>query len=296
MNEEYLNQVYATWSLVTHPIRPNEAELSEMQRRMAAFDRPRTMILGLTPELVDMAVRAGVERPVVYEVRGDVVEALKRMATEDWSNVEFLIDDWRNFRPELEAKFDVLIGHGTLLFIPYPDKWRAVLHYFHRYLVKGGVFISRNINRPEGGYPLEANYERILRRFDKESESTADEERRRLFREAMSEVRQSITLSAGRDDGCIDQEACGVAAGWTREDLKRRYGGSPVENLVEAFFQAPAIKGYGALRPVAAPLWKNARRLMEGFGFSVDETFIGDRPQAGVLCVFTAEKQEMGQP
>jgi hypothetical protein len=94
------------------------------------------------------------------------------------------------------------------------------------------------------------------------------------------------------EDGCIDQEARAATTAWVREDLSRRYEGSPAASLVAPFFQSTVIKGYGTLQPTAAPLWKNARGLMEQLGFSVDEEFIGDRPQEGVCCVFTARRKE----
>jgi hypothetical protein len=288
VDQDYIERLYKTWTLMTDPIRPSETELIEMRRRMDVFTRPHTLVLGVTPELVDMVLMAGVEKPVVFEVRGEAIEALKRFARQDWSRVEFIIDDWRNFRPELAGKFDVVIGHGTFLFLAYPEEWVTTLGYFCRYLADDGRLIVRHFVLPPEGHPLEPNYRRILEAFERSSEGRGREERLRRFIEAVTDIRSSAILAATGDDGRVNHSSMSTSMGWVTEDLRRRYEGEYIWEMMGPEFTDTMPKGYEEVWPLAAPTWNHTEDFLRKSGFAVDVRFIGNRPAEGVFCVFTA--------
>jgi hypothetical protein len=138
---------------------------------------------------------------------------------------------------------------------------------------------------------MKPNYERILARFEAESASKGSEEQLRCFREATTEMRLSVQLSVTTEDGAVDHKALSGAMAWITKDLQRLYKGRPFWDIMGPELRAPMPTGYEELWPLAAPPWDRAVALIEEAGFAVDAEVIGDRPQYGAHCVFTAERR-----
>ena len=57
----------------------------------------------------------------------ETMEALRRLASEDWARVELVVGDWREPQAAWSSTFDLVLCDGGLMFLPFPDDWRTVL-------------------------------------------------------------------------------------------------------------------------------------------------------------------------
>jgi len=256
-----------------------------------SFASPRTLVLGITPELLDTVIDIEPQRIVVVEIRPEAKDAMQKLAKRDWGSAEFLIDDWRNQRSELENQFEVIIGHGTLLFLAYPDEWKTMMGIFRRYLVDGGVIILRSLFMPPQGHALQSNYERHLQIFEQASANQNETVRLHRFIDATTSIRATAVISSTQNNGVIDHEKHREAMKWVREDLTRRYEGQPIWDVIGPEFRDTRQRGYEDVWPLAAPTWEQAKPMLEECGFDVEIEFIGNKPEPGCYCVITARKR-----
>jgi len=292
MNDDYIRQVLQSWELISEPIRPSRQELDFMRAETEqSFDSPRVLVLGATPELVDAVVDIEPQRIVVLETRPEAVDAMQQLAKQDWDSVEFLVDDWRNQRPELEGQCEVIVGHGALLFLSYPSEWKSVMGILRRYLVDDGVIILRSLFMPPQGHALQSNYERQLMDFEQASADQTETERLRQFIDVTSSLRITALLASTQNSGVVDHERLRETMKWVREDLARRYEGQPMWDVMEPEFRGTRQRGYEEVWPLAAPTWQQAKPLLEECGFDAGIQFIGDKPVPGCFCVLTARKR-----
>jgi len=292
MNDDYIRQVQESWELISAPIRPSRQELEFMRAEVEqSFESPRVLVLGATPELVDTVVHAEPQRIVVLETRPEAVDAMRQLAKQDWNSAEFLVDDWRNLRPELEDRFEAIVGHGALLFLGYPSEWQSVMGILRRYLVEDGVIILRSLFMPPPGHPLQPNYERQLIDFEKACANQTETERLRRFIDVTSSLRITAVLASTQNNGVVNHERLRESMTWVREDLARRYEGQFIWDVMEPEFRGTRQRGYEEVWPLAAPTWQQAKPVLEQCGFDVTIQFIGDKPVPGCFCVLTARKR-----
>ena len=292
LDQAYIDRVLATWKLITDPIRPSRDEIAHMRRELLSDGpRPRTLVLGVTPELVDMVLDAGASRTLVMEIRAEAIQAMRQLAQRPWDGAEFVLGDWRDHRPELDGQFDVVIGHGTLLFLKHPDEWRAAIEHFRRYLADGGLLILRTFLMPPGGAAFDKTYHRILDRFDRVAAGRDEESRLRLFMEATTDVRNVAILEAVLPDGSVSPKRLTDVMIWVTADLRRRYAGQPIWDIMGPEFETPMPEGYDEVWPLATLTWERTRDSVAACGFDVRVEFIGDRPHPGCFCVLTGKKR-----
>lgn len=285
-----VERVLTSWSLTGEPIRPSNDELHHFRRRLAERSAPKILILGLTPELVDLALDLMPTRTSVMEIRQVAVEALRHLRGRDWSSVEFLLDDWRHQHQGLRESFDAVLGHGSLVLLAFPQDWLTTLKNVHDFLVPGGLLILRTFHMPSGGHPFEVNYARLLREFEAAILGAPDESRLRQLVQTISEIRCTAILAATRDCGSVDHETLARVNDWIRQDLGSRFGTQEVWKVLGPEFDIPTAAGYEGLWPKAAPTWEMAREVIAASGFSVQIDFVGTRPGPGCFQVVSARK------
>src|SRR5262249_15041386 len=102
------------WRLASAPPRPEAAHLARY--RSAARGARSGLVMGATPELIDMLLTEGVDRVTAIDLHPETIEAMRRLASEDWSRVELVRGDWREPRPAWASVFDVVLCDGGLMF------------------------------------------------------------------------------------------------------------------------------------------------------------------------------------
>lgn len=285
---ETIERTRESWELTTEPIRPCAADLVHMSRQIAKrFARPRVLILGMTPELVDMAYEAGASRVAVIELRSLGLAAYKALARQGF---EAINGDWRDFHPQCEGAFDIVLGHGPFIFLAFPEDWSKTLAVVRRYLVPGGALIVRHFLVPPQGFPFAPNYDRLVAEFDARAGDAEGDARIAEFMRMVTILRASAILGATRPDGVVDQAELDRIMASIQSGLERRYGSEPAWDLMRDEFGFPTAAGYGSVRPLAAPRLDQVRPVLEAAGLRVtDVTMIGEQPLPGCFCFITGE-------
>ena len=125
MDEKRVRRIVDSWRIVGSPARPDAAQVEVF--RSAVKTATRVLVMGTTPELIDLLLDKAVDRITAVERDPDTIEAMRRLATKDWAGVELVPGDWLDPRPAWRSAFDLVLCDGGLIFLPFPDDWRAVL-------------------------------------------------------------------------------------------------------------------------------------------------------------------------
>jgi hypothetical protein len=275
-----------SWELTTVPIRPSQADLAHMTRQIEKrFTAPRVLILGMTPELVDMAHALGAARIAVMELRPVGIAAYRQLVAAPF---EAINGDWREFRQECAHAFDVVLGHGRFIFLSFPDEWVATLGVVRRYLLPGGVVILRHFHVPPGGYPFVPNYQRLIDEFEARTRSGDEAVRVREFLAMVTCLRCSAILGATQEDGVVDQVELDRLMAYEKRQLGERYAGKQIWRRMRDEFDYPTAAGYGSVRPLAAPRLEQARHVLEEGGLHLEDvTMVGEQPAPGCFSFIT---------
>ncbi|WP_157604235.1 class I SAM-dependent methyltransferase [Rhizobacter sp. Root1221] len=275
-----------SWELTTEPIRPGAPDLAYMTAQIKKrFAKPRVLILGMTPELVDMALQLGAARVVVMELRAVGLAAYKELVEGAFESIN---GDWRVYQRSCDQAFDVILGHGSFIFLSFPSDWLATLAVVRKYLVPGGILSMRHFHVPPVEYPFPPNYKRLLEEFEARA-SGADETRRaQEFITTVTSLRCSAILGATQPDGVVDQVELDRLMAWAKQDLEQKYGHEKVWQRMRDEFDYPTAAGYGSVRPLAAPRLDQVIPVLEAGGLAIEDvTPIGDQPLPGCFVFVT---------
>lgn len=128
------------WRLYGSPLRPHATDLAHYRREIdavrAGFEKPRTLILGVTPELYEE----------VADRSADVlaVDASPEMIAHVWPGPPERArrGDWRALGIP-DASRELVLCDGGLMLLDHPSGQRALVRELARVLVPGGVFLLR---------------------------------------------------------------------------------------------------------------------------------------------------------
>ncbi len=287
--ESEIKRLLAARSALAPPIRPSSQDVEWFSQRLSAWDAVRVLILGLTSELVDLAVRNQALRVVVMDWHAPQFAAICRVSSENWTSVEQLVNDWRRFVPELEKSLDVVLGDGCLNFVAFPQEWEQVLLHIRRYLIPGGVVLLRLAFQPEEHIKIDSYLDETLSRFDAECPVLESRQRLELMRRIISEIRLLIVIESASMEGTVDFNRRMHLIRSVCDELERRYSRYREWEEVRAGFPPEVIKGTGLRAIKGLPRWKQAVDLFERCGFTVTEVReSGTRPVPGAMILFAA--------
>lgn len=139
MAEDHRQGYHRVWSLLTPPLRPH-ANVIAAYRQAFAGRSGRMLLLGVTPELADMALDlVAVDRnaPMIANIWPGDTER-RRAVLGEWRKLEFP-----------DAAFANCVGDFSLVSQPYPDEAQACVREVARVLAPGGRFACRVILPPE---------------------------------------------------------------------------------------------------------------------------------------------------
>jgi SAM-dependent methyltransferase len=134
------------WAQYTPPLRPNGEVVAAVRDRIGA-PGGRTLLLGVTPELADIAPNV-----VAVDKNPSMVANLwpgnndRRCAVVgNWLNTNFAAD-----------VFDCCVGDGSLNAVRYPDEMRLLCSEVARVLRSGGKIVLRVFIMPDATETMEA--------------------------------------------------------------------------------------------------------------------------------------------
>jgi hypothetical protein len=281
MDEMLVRQIEEDWRLVTSPARPDAARI-ELFRSAVRATRS-ALLMGATPELVDMLLTEGVGRVVTIDLHAETMEAMRRLATQDWSRVERVVGDWLEPRPAWDSAFDRILCDGGLMFLPFPDGWRKMLAMVHGYLRPGGRFVTTGVGISPTETGFEHYYAQAIAGFEQDRPTLAPEQQARRFAQLASGLRGLTRVGAVDGEGRVRVEAASAARRWIADDLTRRYPG--FGRIVQANFGRSHSGGLNRGGIVATPGPQRVMAELTGSGFSVELLASVHRPPRDIFAI-----------
>ena len=292
MDKSIVERIVEIWKLAAPPIRPSMNAMSLYRSHLPGGTGWSGFVQGATPEVVDMMISNGASRVVSMDLSREVIEAMRILASEDWSGVETIVNDWCNYRPDFERSFDIIISDGGGLFLPFPDGWRRLYEVTFRYLAKGGTTMFRVYTVSDNAPAFRPYYEQALERFDRESAGRSPEEQAAMFVSLSSELKCAAFFRAVDSQGMIILDRIAESVSFMKDDLKRRYPGGTMGRVVDAICSGSSSVEHQGAMIVAAPQYNLIQPLLELIGFKVSMEPVDEPPEGGVSFVVIATRTE----
>ena len=288
-------RVLEFWMQLAPPLRPSPEDIAALERLWNPPPAPRVLILGATPELIDLALRRGARRVVAMDWQAAVFPAMRALATTDWTGVESVVRDWREPMPELDGGIDTVFGDGSTALLTFPDDWTILFRTVYRYLVPGGQLLLRTGIRPEPPFEFEPYFRDALARFDADCAAARDGPRAALMRGLLSELWMARGLGAARADGTIDTARRAVFTELVNRELTARYGHWDDWPTLSRALPRIEPEGEKEMRGRGGPSREQAAGVFDACGFDMehDESH-SRRPAPGVMRIFGLRRRSPG--
>ncbi len=278
------------WSRLMVPVRPGSEGLDLYREQINQLARKNVLVLGATPELVDMALRLGAERVVSIERNPEIMAAMRQLGEEDWSGVQMVVGDWLEQRPDFHAAFNCIVCDGGLLFLKFPGQWERLFELVHCYLVPRGVFVAKEWAEPEGDRDYEIVKSDLIRTFEQQHSMMDAEQMAKAFSGLVSELRLAAFIDMTCEDGSFAQEPLVARLDALLEELEQRFPDPELVAMTHAAIKYLARSQPGMTDTVAGVRYRDAEKLLSRQGFQCQEHPLPDAPLRGGNYMFVACK------
>jgi hypothetical protein len=266
------------WERVTVPIRPSAEGLELYRRHMEQFPEKRVLVLGATPELVDMAVELGAETVASIERFPAVMEAMRQVATHDWSSVKMVPGDWLEDRPEFHVAFNCIFCDGGLLFLNYPDQWEQLFMLVRRNLEPRGVFVAKMWSEPPGDRDYDTLVKTLIASFQAGNTERTPEQTRAAYIALASELRMATFVNTTQEDGSFDRQMLADRSDRLTADLERDFPDFEMTEITRAALKHVARSQPDTVDTVCGVGFDGAEKLLKRSGFECENYPLQDPP------------------
>jgi SAM-dependent methyltransferase len=285
-------KVLDVFSALAPPLRPAPEEIAVAARWWNTGPGARVLVLGATPELVDLALQKGASRVIAMDWQAPVFPAMRRLGRENWEQVESLVSDWRTFVPELEGALDLVVGDGSLTMVPFPEDWETVFRHLWRYLVPGGRVFLRLAIRLEEPFDFDPYLDRTLARFDAECAGATAAQRAALFRGLSAEIRLAQGFGSADAFGVVNIERRVILVRRGNMELTKRCSHWEEWPTLRKSLPTEEEVRQGILTGKGVPRWEDLVRWMASWGFALLHMECpGTRPAPRAMRVFAVERR-----
>ena len=289
-NQEGVQLFTSVWSNLCVPVRPGPEGLDLYRTRMERFPEKHILVLGATPELIDMALELDAGKVVSVERNAEIMEAMRALGTKDWTEVQLVAGDWLEERPDFYASFNSIVCDGGLLFLEYPGQWEQLFKLVYSYLNPGGVFVAKEWAEPPGDRDYEPFKEKMIGRFEDKSKFQNREELIESYIRLASELRLATFIKTTRKDGSFDQKILVKRLDTLLEELGRRFPDPVMVQIAEAALKYLARSQPGTTDVIAGVRFDDADVLLRKHGFKSEHFPLPDPPIPGANYMFVAQK------
>jgi SAM-dependent methyltransferase len=290
MDQERIAKYRSVWNNLRVPVRPGPEGLALYREQIGSLVDRSILILGTTPELVDMAIDLGSRRIVCIERDPEIMEALQQLGGRDWGNVQMVVGDWLDERPSFANAFDAVVCDGGLLFLEFPDQWATLFRRVHGCLKDHGVFVAKEWAEPEGRRDYEALVARLITDFSSANRDSGREENLEAYRFLASELRLATLVGATRPDKSFDQAIMIERLGPLLTRLEAEFPDPDMVDIAESALKYLARSRPGTTDTVAGARYEEAGKLLAAQGFRSMHFPLPDRPVSGANYMFAAWK------
>ncbi len=257
------------WRMMAPPLRPGPQDVAAVAGMAPSPAGGTVLVLGATPELVDLALERGAARVLAMDTNEPVFDAMRRLSRQDWSRVVPVVEDWHVLREELCGQVRVVMGDGSFCLVDYPGGWKSVLAAVRRYLEPSGVGVFRTMFQPSPPLDWKVCRRAALADFEERMGSAPSGRRVEAFRGVASTIRLVSIIGALRPDGQVDLDRRRQIYDEVMEYLSRTYRGRDVWPVIETVFGTKQEMKGGRIITRALAKWEDAQRVIEACGFSV---------------------------
>lgn len=290
LNLERVRMIRKMWGQLRVPVRPGIEGLELYRFQIQQFATKDILILGATPELIDMALELNADKVVSVERNPEVIEAMRQLGTQDWSRVQLIEGDWLEERPEFIGAFSCIVCDGGLLFLEYPGQWEQLFKLIHSYLMPGGVFIAKEWAEPIGQRDYDQFVAEMIDEFETNSVHQSPIERIESYTYLASELRLAIFIHATLDNASFDQELLVKRADALCEKLVQKFPDPQMVQTTESALKYLARSEPGRTDTVAGARFDKADELLSRQGFRSEHFPLPDRPISGANYMFVSRK------
>jgi SAM-dependent methyltransferase len=279
------------WNNLRVPVRPGPEGLDLYRSCMNSVPEKNFLILGATPELVDMAVEIGASRIVSIERYPEVMEAMRQLGKYEWSSVESIIGDWLYEHPDYIASFDCIVCDGGLLFLDHPAQWRTLFSRVHNYLVPGGIFVAKELAEPPGNRDYEQLKEKLTRQFEEDSTAVDHDVKMELYKLLVSELRVATLMDNTDNDGKFIQTDNVKRLDTLIDEFEKKFPESEMVQITLGAFKYLARSQPGTTDVITGVRYEGTKELLAELGFESEYYPLPDRPVPDANYMFVAQKK-----
>lgn len=291
LNQERVQSLKNVWSRLRAPVRPGPEGLDLYRAQIERFPGITILVLGATPELVDMALELNAKRVVCVERDPEIMEAMRQLAKKDWTGVEQVEGDWLQERQDFHSSFDCVVCDGGLLFLKYPGQWKLLFKLVYSYLVPGGVFVAKEWAEPPGDRDYDRFVEEMISRFEAESKDQCREKLIELYTHLASELWTAALIKTTQKDGSFDQNILVRRLDTLTDELIQRFPDPEMVQITQAALKYIARSRPGTTDVIAGVRFETGNILLSGQGFRSEHFPLPHPPIPGALYMFVAHKQ-----
>ena len=290
-NPSSRDTIIENWSMFGCPIRPGREEILLFQKKLKSIKEPRVLILGCTPELVDMVLEENPLRVTIMDWFPPNIAAMKKMAAKNWSRVEVIIRDWRTPLDDLKDRYNIVLGDGPFTFLGFPEDYLLICRNLNRYVSDGGLVVIRNMVWMEGSPDeLDTYYRQTMNRLEERKLEKSDPVSGTFVKNTISELWFYAFFKANTDP---DKLCDGQWRYWTGRvscDLFEIFG-EPIYKVTEAVLGNRGLnQSYREQRiPVRSiPRIEEMIALFESCNYLLMENIsVGRHPVPGIWRIVT---------
>ncbi len=285
MDYALIDRIVEDWRLNAPPIRPSEALVEVFRSALPRGRKFSAMVMGATPELVDMLLCSAADRVVSFDAHPETIEAMRRLAGEDWSRVEIVVGDWCNPRPEFEFSFDLILCEGGLLFLAFPERWRQVFNLVRTYLKPGGRMLYKTFSVSPTVPSFLDQYAQAIARFEADRPGLSSAQETRRFMEMVSQLKNRPLSGAVDPQGRVLWDRADAATRWMADDLRQRFPGPRFGRTIEAILGRSNAIGLDGAAVIAVPPLELVQSLIRECSLETEIVLSEHRPSVHSFMV-----------
>lgn len=278
------------WSKLRVPIRPGPEGLDLYRAQMERFPGKNILILGATPELVDLALELNAKKVVSVERNPEVMAALRQLGTKDWTEVQLVAGDWLEERPDFYSSFHCIVCDGGLLFLEYSVQWARLFKLIYSYLVPGGVFVAKEWAEPPGDRDYERLKENLIGCFEAKSKEQNYNDMIESYLHLVSELWLAALVNTTRKDGSFNQNIVVQRLDTLTKELKQRFPDPEMVQITEGALKYTARSQPDTTDIITGVSFEAAEALLAAQGFRSEHFPLPDPPIFGANYMFVADK------
>lgn len=285
-----INKMERLWKHASAPFRPSSSGLSVYKSKLKDYSEPCSLVLGATPELIDLLIRAQ-SSPFVMDICIDTWQAIQSFSCENWRDVQWRQGDWTNPICDFKEKFDYICCDGGTLFLDWPRDWSRLLKVVFSYLKPGGIFVTKV--QDMGCYTK--SYQEIFHdhidNFESIRQNCEDEVEQ--FKKMISSLHVALFLGTNNTDNTMNMTVASERIAWALSQLLYRYNEEQFQPYINIFFMEmdPLVNPRAVLK--ASPKKSEVLSLFDKTGFKTEYISLPKQhaPGPDVCYMLAAQKK-----